>query len=423
MILCYRFLTIFFYPVFIVIIFFRKFFNKEDKKRYKEKIFSTSFSPVNRKQKKLIWFHAASIGEVQSIFPVVSKLNKKNKNLDFLITTVTLSSGILVNKKFKNDQNIYHRYFPIDVIFLVRKFLDEWRPDLVLFVDSEIWPNFILEIDKREIKSVVINARITKKSFNKWMLVPRFAKKIFNSFELCLASSIESKKYLKKLNAKNLKYYGNLKLSSSVKFKEVKDKNKIIFKNRKIWCAASTHRSEEIVCLKTHINLKKKQKNLLTIIIPRHINRSNEIKKLCQKLNLRSQILKENDLIKKDKEVVIINSFGLLPIYFRYSKSVFMGKSIVKELEETSGQNPIEAAKLGCKVYHGPFVNNFKEIYKFLKMLGITEEITNDKILAIKILRDFKNSQNSKNKIIKKITNLGDRILKNNVREVQKLII
>ena len=162
---------------------------------------------------------------------------------------------------------------------------------------------------------------------------------------------------------------------------------------------------------------------MLTIIIPRHINRSNEIKKLCQKLNLRSQILKENDLIKKDKEVVIINSFGLLPIYFRYSKSVFMGKSIVKELEETSGQNPIEAAKLGCKVYHGPFVNNFKEIYKFLKMLGITEEIKNDKILAIKILRDFKNSQNSKNKIIKKITNLGDRILKNNVREVQNLII
>ncbi len=423
MILCYRFLTIFFYPVFIVIIFFRKFFNKEDKKRYKEKIFSTSFSPVNRKQKKLIWFHAASIGEVQSIFPVVSKLNKENENLDFLITTVTLSSGILVNKKFKNNQNIYHRYFPIDVIFLVRKFLDEWRPDLVLFVDSEIWPNFILEIDKREIKSAVINARITKKSFNKWMLVPRLAKKIFNSFELCLAASMESKKYLKKLNAKNLKYYGNLKLSSSVKFKEVKDKNKIIFKNRKIWCAASTHRGEEIVCLKTHINLKKKQKNLLTIIIPRHINRSNEIKKLCQKLNLRSQILKENDLIKKDKEVVIINSFGLLPIYFRYSKSVFMGKSIVKELEETSGQNPIEAAKLGCKVYHGPFVNNFKEIYKFLKMLGITEEIKNDKILAIKILRDFKNSQNSKNKIIKKITNLGDRILKNNVREVQNLII
>ena len=423
MILCYRFLTIFFYPVFIIIIFFRKFFNKEDKKRYKEKIFSTSFSPVNRKQKKLIWFHAASIGEVQSIFPVVSKLNKENKNLDFLITTVTLSSGILVNKKFKNNKNIYHRYFPIDVIFLVRKFLDEWRPDLVLFVDSEIWPNFILEIDKREIKSVVINARITKKSFNKWMLVPRLARKIFNSFELCLAASMESKKYLKKLNAKNLKYYGNLKLSSSVKFKEVKDKNKIIFKNRKIWCAASTHRSEEIVCLKTHVNLKKRQKNLLTIIIPRHINRSNEIKKLCQKLNLRSQVLKENDLIKKDKEVVIINSFGLLPIYFRYSKSVFMGKSIVKELEETSGQNPIEAAKLGCKVYHGPFVNNFKEIYKFLKMLGITEEIKNDKILAIKILRDFKNSQNSKNKIIKKITKLGDRILKNNVKEVQNLII
>ncbi len=423
MILCYRFITIVFYPIIICLIFFRKYFNKEDKKRYKEKIFSNYFSPVKRKKRKLIWFHAASIGEVQSIFPLIKKLNKKVNNYEFLITTVTLSSGNLVCKEFKNNKNIYHRYFPVDVNFLVKKFLDDWCPNLVLFVDSEIWPNVILEIKKRKIKLAMINARITKKSFKKWILFPNAAKKIFSCFDLCLVSNNETKNFLRKFHSKKIKYHGNLKLSGNVNFKKNIDINKNIFKNKKVWCAASTHKGEESECLKTHLALKKIYKNILTIIIPRHINRSNEIKFLCDKFELKSQVLKQNDSVKKDREILIVNSFGMLPKYFKYSKSVFIGKSIIENLKQVGGQNPIEAVKLGCKVYHGPFVYNFKEIYRLLKSWDVTEEVRNYKDLTKKLLYDFKNTKNNKDIISKKIIKLGNRILDNTIKEVRHLIV
>ena len=421
MILIYRFLTVFFYPFIVLIIIFRKFINKEDKERYKEKLFPSHFLPIKRNKKKLIWFHAASIGEVQSIFPLIEKLNIDKKNLDFLITTVTLSSGNLVTEKFKNIKNVHHRYFPVDVIYLVKNFLECWKPNLVLFVDSEIWPNFLLEINKRKIKSIILNGRITEKSFNRWIIFPRSAKKIFNSFNLCLAASKESQKFFKKLNVKNLKFKGNLKISIEIQ-KNIKDKNLTAFNKKKIWCAASTHKGEELMCLKTHIILKKSLKNLMTVIIPRHINRSGEIKKLCDQLKLNSQILKHKDLIKKNKDVIIVNSFGLLPKYFSYSKSVFMGKSTLPSLRKISGQNPIEAVKMGCKIYHGPFVKNFKEIYQLLKSYKISQKINDEKSLAKRLLLDLNKNITSKKLISKKITFLGETILNNTVLEVKKFL-
>ena len=193
MIYIYKLLTIFFYPFIILLIFLRTFFKKEDNIRYKEKIFSSYFLPKRDLKKKLIWFHAASIGEVQSIFPLIERLNEKKKDLEFLITTVTLSAGNLVQKKIYEHSNIQHRYFPLDVNFLIKKFLTFWKPDLIIFVDSEIWPNLIFEIKKRKICSVLLNARITKKTFNRWKIIPKLAKNIFSTFDLCLSSSKESK--------------------------------------------------------------------------------------------------------------------------------------------------------------------------------------------------------------------------------------
>ena len=144
MILIYRFFTYFFYHFLILFIFFRKFIKKEDALRYKEKIFSNSFNVTNRGNSKLIWFHAASVGELNSIMPIINELNQKRNNIEFLITTVTLSSGNLIQGKLANITNIHHRYFPIDVYFLMKKFVRLWKPDAVFFVDSEIWPNLIL---------------------------------------------------------------------------------------------------------------------------------------------------------------------------------------------------------------------------------------------------------------------------------------
>ncbi len=420
MLFIYRSLINVIYPFLIIIIFLRVFFKKESKQRYKEKLFSSSFNVKRDLNKKLIWFHVASIGEFNSIVPIINELNKKN-TYQFLITSVTLSSANLISKDLLKKKNIFHRFFPVDQLNLVEKFLDNWAPNLIFFVDSEVWPNFLLEIKRRKINSILLNGRITRKTFKRWMMVKGFANEIFNTFNLCLASSNESKTYLDILNARNVKFFGNLKFSTSINFKNVKTKNNLSLKKNKFWCAASTHKGEEIFCLKTHLILKKKLKKITTIIIPRHIHRSYKIESLCRKYNLSSQLLNRNEIIDSKKEVIKINSFGVLLKYFKEANSVFIGKSILKHFKSAGGQNPIEAAKLGCKIYHGPFIYNFADIYKLLKKYKICEMVSNERELSKKLIKDFKRIKPKEKIKIKIINNLGEKILKRSLIEINKI--
>jgi 3-deoxy-D-manno-octulosonic-acid transferase len=422
MITVYRYLTLLLYPVFILLIYFRSISNKEHHLRFKEKIFSTSFRTNRNNKKKLFWFHVASIGELLSIFPLIEEINSSNRNIDFLITTTTLSSANLLKRKLNEFNNITHRFFPLDVLPLVKIFLREWKPDLICFVDSEIWPNFLFEIKKEKIPLVLINARITKKTFKRWNIFPTTAQKVFNNFDLCLACSEESKNILKKLHVKKLLYIGNLKFSVKIKKEE---RNNVLMKqldNFKVWCAASTHKGEELIALKTHVEIKKKINNVLTIIIPRHINRVSHIKKLTNKFNLKSQVLVNKDEIEKDKEILIINSFGVLSQYFNCSKNIFIGKSLIQKLKKVAGQNPIEAAKHGCKIYYGPYVYNFQEVYDFLKINNIAEQIYNEKDLSQKIIENFNNPEKKSTKNFNLLNNYGESILKQTTAELYKLI-
>ena len=142
---------------------------------------------------------------------------------------------------------------------------------------------------------------------------------------------------------------------------------KSVFNEHYIWCAASTHPNEEEIILKTHNLLKQKGIKIITIIIPRHINRSNEIDKISSNFNLKSQIVNKFEDLSKDSEILIINSIGEMINYFQNCESIFMGKSLSKKLIKVGGQNPIEPAKCGCKIYHGPYISNFKEIYRYLR--------------------------------------------------------
>ena len=410
MIFVYRLIAVLLYPCLILLIFFRKFLNKEDQFRYKEKIFSSYYSVNRINNYKLVWFHAASVGEVQSIFPLIKILNKKNSNLQFLITTITLTSAQLIKKEFLKYGNITHRYLPLDVFFLTKKFLNLWKPDFIFFIDSEIWPNLILNIREKKIPLGLINGRVTKKTFRRWKILPITAKKIFESFEFCLASSQESKNFLKSLGAQDVQYIGNIKFSNKIDFKNLKNENEKFLKSKKVWCAASTHQDEDEFSIKVHVNLKEKISNLMTIIAPRHIHRSKKIKRICENYNLEAQILNEKDTINPSSEILIINSFGVLPSFFKYSKSVFVGKSTIKNLENDGGQNPIIAAQLGCKIYHGPHVYNFREIYQLLNKNFIANEISSISDLTEKILIDFRDlrDENLPNKMIEDI---GEKIL------------
>ena len=420
MLLIYRSFLNALFPFIILIIYIRTYFNKEDKVRFKEKIFSTSFNIKRNYKKKLIWFHAASIGEINSIIPLIKKLNEK-KNYEFLITTVTLSSSKLI-KKLINKENIMHRFFPINKPNLIHNFLKHWCPNLIVFVDSEIWPNFLLEIKKREIPLVLLNGRITKKTFSKWKLISTFASRIFQTFKLCLTSNNESKKYLEDFKAQNVKYLGNLKLASEKRKTNLNELNKKILTGSKFWCAVSTHKTEETFCLKTHLIIKKNHNKIITIIIPRHIDRVKSVKLECDKLNLKSQILNEGEIIDEKNEIIIINSYGVISDYLSICKSVFIGKSIIKKLESVGGQNPIEAAKFGCRIYHGPFVYNFNELYALLNRYNISEKINDEFELSNKLNRDLSEINTINNLTIEKINKLGNEILINTYNEIEKII-
>ena len=196
MIQTYRLISLILYPLLIFIIYLRKIFNKEDKIRFKEKLFFSSFLNNFDDRKKLIWFHAASIGEVQSIIPIINQLVKKDK-FNFLITTITLSSGKFIKEEFKSNKNIEHRYLPLDINFLIKKFISTWSPYAVFFVDSEIWPNLILNLKNKGVPISIINGRLTKKSFQRWKILSKLAYKIFSKFDLILTSNTESKIILK----------------------------------------------------------------------------------------------------------------------------------------------------------------------------------------------------------------------------------
>ncbi len=418
----YRFITNLLYPFLIVLIYLRTIINKEDKMRFKEKLFISNFNFQRNLNSKLIWFHAASVGEFKSIFPLINKLNDEKENLEFLITTQTLSSSNLVKKETKNFNNLHHRFLPLDINHLAENFLKGWKPDRILFVDSEIWPNFIHSIKKLKIPFALVNGRLTSKSFKKWIKLPKFSRSLFSTFDLCLTSNLQTKKYLSDLGADNISYVGNLKLINSVESEKKNDTIENFLRNNIFWLAASTHPGEEEFCLKTHLKLKKIFPNVKTILAPRHIHRSSQIQKLCERLNFKSNIIKENEKLEERYEIFILNSFGILSMYFKHAKAVFIGKSLDKKFKNEGGQNPIEAARFGCKIYHGNYVYNFEEIYNILNQKNIARVIESSDELSNNLEKDLQKGEKDYKEFVSFMNKLSNQTLRNTMEKLNQFI-
>ena len=417
----YRFFTYLFYPFAPIYLYFRKIRKKEDSISYREKL---SKIEISREEGFLIWFHVASVGEAMSILPLIENCIEEKKIDKILLTSITLSSGKILEKKFSQNTKVIHQFLPLDIPVLTKKFLDHWKPNLSIFIDSEIWPNLILQINEKKIPLLLINGRITKKTFNRWKLIINFAKKIFGKFDLCLASNKESENFLKILGAKNIKNYGNLKFSN-IKNDLNKKLDSDFFnkiKNRKIWCAASTHPTEEILCARSHLKIKESYNNILTIIIPRHIDRIEKIRKELSNLNLKIVLYSKLDQIDINTDILLIDTYGEASIFYNISKYVFVGKSTIKSLIMDSGQNPIEPARLGCKIFHGPNVSNFVEIYEYLRTLGVTKQVNNSNELSISLIEEFEENKGEKSNIKEEIDNYGQNILNNVIEELKKYI-
>ena len=392
-----------------IIIIYRILNKKESLKRFKEKF---CFFSTLKKKGNLVWFHGASVGELQSIVPILEKL-EKNKNINqILVTSNTLSSSRVIEKyKFKK---LTHQFFPIDTNFLSQKFLNYWKPSVAFFIDSEIWPNMIFNLKKRNVPIILLNGRITKRTFKNWSILSNFASEIFQKFNLCLSSSEESKKYLKKLGSKKVKMIGNLKYSQSENEKISMDSSLKNFINiKRTWCASSTHETEEVFCGIVHNKLKKKYKNLLTIIIPRHIERVKNIEESLKKLNLKIHLHEPKKKIKKDTDIYIVNTYGKTKSFYNNCKNIFLGGSII----DHGGQNPLEATRFGCNILHGPNINNFKEIYEFLKMNKISTVVRSQKQMKIAIDKLFNKKANT-NTLKKKFNSIGQKILYKTYKEI-----
>ena len=411
MLIVYKILINFVFFFSPIIIVFRIFKGKEDILRFREKI---GFFSKKKNKGKLIWFHGASVGEIQSIIPLIEKFEKNKEIKQILITSNTLSSSFIIkNLRLKK---IIHQFFPIDCNFITKKFLNHWNPSKAFFIDSEIWPNTINNLSKKKIPIFLLNGRITNKSYNRWKVFSSFAKSIFSKFDLCLSSNIETKQYLKKLGAKNVKIIGNLKFSQSENEKSNLDKNLInLITSKKTWCASSTHYNEEEFCGKAHIKLKKKYKNLLTIIIPRHINRIDSIKTELNNLNLKVHLDEPRKRVNPNTDIYLVNSYGKTKLFYKACKNIFLGGSLIMH----GGQNPLEATRYGCKVLHGPNISNFREIYKFLGKKNLSREITNQDQLVNYIIKHFNSKSNSK-KIIKDLHLIGVDILKKTYKDINK---
>ena len=399
-------------PLIIIIRIFNK---KEHPNRFAEKI---GIIKKNKNFSKLVWFHGSSVGEILSIIPLIEKLENKNEIKKILVTSNTLSSSKVL-QKFKFKKTI-HQFYPIDVNFVSKHFINHWNPSLALFVESEIWPNMLLNLKRKKIPIVLLNARITRRSFNKWKKMLFFAKSIFNSFNVCLTQNDETIQYLKKLGGKNIKKIGNLKFSETSLHtnNSLNIMQKNFFKKRKIFFGGiSTHKSEEIFCAKIHENLKRKYNKGITIIIPRHVHRALEIKDQIEKMGLKVYLHSSKKKIDENIDIYIVDTFGETKLFLKICKIVFLGGSLVKH----GGQNPLEAARLGCRVIHGPNISNFKEVYKLLHKIGIASIIRNIKETQKEIQKNLYKKPNLK-KNIKKINNLGEQILSNNFKEIKKYI-
>ncbi len=330
---------------------------KEHPVRFGERRAETS---AKRPDGPLIWLHGASVGELAATFPLVTMLRRQG--FQILITSGTVTSANLVKERLPND--VIHQFVPFDVQRFVTRFLDHWRPDLALFIESDLWPNLILECGRKRVPMIVINGRLSERSFTKWKVVPSVAQAVLRPFDLCVAQSSLDAERFSTLGIKRVHVSGNLKLDVPAPpiDQPALAALRTAIGNRPTFVAASTHPGEELAVIDTHRRLRQRAPGLLTIIAPRHPQRGREIFDLAARASLMPSVRSRQQLPDARSEIYVADTMGEMGLFYSVAPIVFMGGSLV----EHGGQNPIEAIKLGGAVMHGPNVWNFAEIYAAL---------------------------------------------------------
>jgi 3-deoxy-D-manno-octulosonic-acid transferase len=334
---------------------------KEDPERVGER---RGLSPDARPHGPLVWIHGASVGEVLAAAALIERL--RALNLRILLTSGTVTSAAIVAKRFPAD--IIHQYVPYDSPRYVGRFLDHWKPSLALFIESDLWPNLILSSAARRLPMVLINGRMSPRSFPRWRRVSNTISALLGRFEVCLAQSDTDAERFSALGSRNVVTTGNLKLDVPAPPADHARLEKLmsVTRGRPVIVAASTHPGEEEILIETHKVLAGFFPGLLTVIVPRHPDRGPAVAGLVKASGMRVHLRSREELPTATSDIYVADTMGELGLFYRFAPIVFMGGSLVPH----GGQNPIEAIKLGAVIVHGPHVFNFSDVYEALDKAG-----------------------------------------------------
>ncbi len=360
----------------------RAYAGKEDPARMSERYGQAS---ATRPDGRLVWIHAASVGESLSMLSLIHRLAADWPGLNLMMTTGTVTSARILAARL--PERVIHQFVPLDRGRWVRRFLDHWRPDLVLWVESEFWPNLLCEIGARGIPSVLVNARISPKSYGGWRKWPGLIGRLLDNFELCLAQTDDDARKLEGLGAARVVCRGNLKFSSAplpVDDSELQDLRQEIG-GRPTWLAASTHPGEEAVIADAHRRIRATRGDALAIIVPRHPARGAAIADQLRADGSVVRLRSAEEPVTGDADFYVADSMGELGLFYRLADAAFIGGSLIPH----GGQNPLEAARLGCAIVHGPHMTNFTAIVDELDAAGATVEAASAEAIARAVVRLF----------------------------------
>ena len=353
---------------------------KEDPIRFSERL---GVAGKERADGPLIWLHGASVGESLSMLPLIDRLQKDHPSAAILVTTGTLTSAKLMAERL--PQGALHQYIPVDRAPYVRRFLDHWKPDMVLWFEADFWPNMICEIARRKMPLVLINGRISAESFEGWQKAKGMIAQLLRRFSLCFGQAEEDCRRLETLGASNTACVGNLKFASAPLPADPEELLRLeqAFNGRPRWVAASTHEGEETLIAAVHTNAKKKHPGLLTLIAPRHPERGDAIAAQLRAQGLEVAQRSKNERLGMSTDVYLTDTLGEMGLWFTLCPIVFIGKSLVHH----GGQNPLEPAKMDCAILHGPGMRNFEYIAGRLRDSSASLEVADHNRLTETLLK------------------------------------
>jgi 3-deoxy-D-manno-octulosonic-acid transferase len=351
---------------------------KEDAARFAERKGSAARP---RPPGPMAWIHAASVGEVQSILSLLERLRADRPWLSILVTTGTITSAALCAERL--PEGAFHQFVPVDRLPWVRRFLDHWRPDLALWVESELWPNLVGECQRRAIPMVLINGRMSPRSFAGWQRAPNLVRPLLAGFETCFAQSDAEADRFEQLGATAVKRAGNLKFDARPLPADAAELERLTraVGGRPIWLAASTHPGEEASIFAADRRLRRARPDLLTVLVPRHATRGAEIAAQAASAGLAACRRSAGALPDAGTQLYLADTMGELGLFYRLSGIAFIGGSLVPH----GGQNLVEAARLDCAVITGPHTHNFAEVIAEMERARAVTRVTDAEALAAAI--------------------------------------